>query len=98
MSRQKLVKKLMNTKLEVTPKELRKIKEGATLEAIQIVSVLPLLILRDKYGFGEVRLSRYVAHMGEAIDDLNAGRFTLVDVSDILREEVGIDVFTEEEK
>lgn len=98
MSRQKTMKKLRNKKLEVTPKEFKKMQERATLEASSIGIILPLLIMRDKYGFGKVRLNQYITHMEEALDDLTAGRFTLHDVSEMLKEEVGIVLFPEEEK
>lgn len=95
MSKQKLIKQLRNTKIELTPREIKKMKEEMTLEAVHIVSVLPLLILRDQFGFGEVRLKRYIDSMAVAIQDLNDGRFNLLDISDILEEEVNINVFSE---
>lgn len=93
--KQKVIKQLKNSKVELTYREIKALEEEMRLEAITIINVLPLMILRDKFGFGEVRLKRYINHMVEAIDDMGDGRFNLLDISDILEEEVNINVFSE---
>lgn len=92
---QKLKKKLRNQKVEISHKELMKVKDGATLEAAAIINIIPLMVLRDKFGFGHVRLDRYLKYMSEAVKDFNEGRFNLKDVADMIEAETGVKAVNE---
>lgn len=59
-------------------------------KALERINLLPLLVLRDKFGFGEVRLNRYIDHLIIAVEDFNQGRFTLEDIEKMLKEETNV--------
>lgn len=60
--------------------------------ALDKINLIPLLVLRDKFGFGQVRLNRYIDHFLEAVDDFNHSRFTLEDIEKMLEEETNISI------
>ena len=87
----------MEQPLSLTYRDLEKIKRDAVDRALVGVSLIPLLILRDKFGFGQVRLNRFIDNFLTAVDDLNHKRFTLEDIEKMLEEEANI-VFEKEDK
>lgn len=92
-----LKKQLMEQTVSLSYKEIEKMKMDAIDKALERVNLIPLLVLRDKFGFGQVRLSRYIDSFLEAVDDFNHKRFTLEDIEKMLEEETNL-VFKEEDK
>ena len=90
MNYKKLKRRLQTKPVTMTAKEVARLKREATNNAAEIVNLIPLLILRDKFGFGKVRLSRYLEHYNEAVEDFNSGRFDLKDIEQVLLDEVKI--------
>ena len=90
MNYKKLKRKLQTKPVTMTAKEVARLKREATNNAVEIVNLIPLLILRDKFGFGKVRLSRYLEHYNEAIEDFNNNRFDLQDIERMMLDEVKI--------
>ena len=86
----KLRHQLRNKPVELTPKQIEKLKAEATSKAAEVVNLIPLLVLKDKFGFGKVRLERYLKHYQEAVDSLNKGYLDLNDVQKVLLDEVKI--------
>ena len=80
----KLRHQLRNKPVELTPKQIEKLKAEATSKAAEVVNLIPLLVLKDKFGFGKVRLERYLNYYSEAIDAFNKGYLDLDDVQEVL--------------
>lgn len=97
MNHKKLKRRLQNKPVTMTAKELDKLAQKMTNNAVEIVNLIPLLILRDKFGFGKVRLSRYLEYYNEAIEDFNNDRFDLKDIEKMLLEEVKIGIWRDGE-
>ena len=97
MNHKKLKRQLHNKPITMTAKEVEKLKQELTNNAVEIVNLIPLLILRDKFGFGKVRLSRYLEYYSEAIEDFNNDRFDLQDIEQMLLEEVKIGIWRDGE-
>lgn len=97
MNHKKLKRQLQNKPITMTAKELDKLQRKLTNNAVEIVNLVPLLILRDKFGFGKVRLSRYLEYYNEAIEDFNNDRFDLKDIEEMLLEEVKIGIWRDDE-
>ena len=95
--KKRLKKQLMEQTVSLSYKEIEKMKMDAIDKALDRVNLIPLLVLRDKFGFGQVRLSRYIDNFLEAVDDFNHKRFTLEDIEMMLEEEANL-VFKEEDK
>lgn len=83
----------MNSKMK---KQVKKIKDKAYLEgqqeALNIVNMIPLIVLRDKYGFGKKRMTEYINYYLETIEAYNEDYLKLEDIVKVLKEEVGIDL------
>lgn len=60
-------------------------------EAFQRMMVLSLLVLRDEWGFGSIRIERFMDRLSELIDDVSAGRLSMDDITDALEEELDIE-------
>lgn len=74
----------------MTVQELEKIKRNATLQAVRVTNYFPLLILRDHFGFGEVRLKRFQEKYASMWDDFNNGLIDIGDIAAVLDEEVNV--------
>ena len=90
MNYKKLKRRLQTKPVTITAKEVARLKLEAANHALDLVNLIPLLILRDKFGFGKVRLSRYLDYYSEAIEDFNNGRFDLQDIEQVMLDEVKI--------
>ena len=84
-----------NRKIQYSIKQIRKMKveeyEKGQQEALNIVNVFPLLVLRDKFGFGKKRLKRFSKEYLEVINAYNKDYLDFDDVVKMIEEEVGID-------
>lgn len=60
-------------------------------EAFERMMVLSLLVLRDEWGFGSIRMERFMDRLSELIDDVGAGKLSMDDIADTLEEELGIE-------
>ena len=87
----KKLRRQLNQK-KVSQKDLIRAKDDAITESINIMAVIPLMILRDKYGFGTKRLVRWMRYFTETIDALFKKYVTVEDMARIIHEETGIDV------
>ena len=85
-----LRRKLNKETIQLTRKEYETLKEAERMNAANIINLIPLMILRDKFGFGKIRLERYLKHYQEAIESLNEGYLDLKDVERVMLEEVKI--------
>ena len=90
-----LRKKLNKETIQLTRKDYEALKEAERMNAANIINLIPLIILRDKFGFGKVRLERYLKHYQEAVDSLNKGYLDLNDVQKVMLEEVKIGFYEE---
>ena len=90
-----LRKKLNKETIQLTRKEYEALKEAERMNAANIINLIPLIILRDKFGFGKIRLERYLKHYQEAVDSLNKGYLDLNDVQRVMLEEVKIGFYEE---
>lgn len=72
------------------------VKKQASSEAIDTAFIamlaLPMLVMRDKYGLGKVRLERFMDQVIDLYESFNAGYLTLEDMHKALEDEVGIKI------
>lgn len=62
-------------------------------EAFQRMMVLSLLVLRDEWGFGEKRISRFMDQLSVLIVDVSEGRLSMDDITTTLEKELGLEFF-----
>lgn len=53
---------------------------------------LPLLALRDVYGFGKERLERFIDNLLEKYDSFREGYITLEDLQQTIKDETGVEL------
>lgn len=90
-----LRKKLNKETIQLTRREYEELKSKERMNAANIINLIPLIILRDKFGFGKVRLERYLGYYQEAVESLNEGYLDLKDVERVMLEEVKIAFYGE---
>lgn len=93
-----LRKKLNKETIQLTRKDYETLKEAERMNAAHITNLIPLIVLRDKFGFGKVRLERYLKHYQDAVDSLNEGYLDLKDVEKVMLDEVKIAFYKEEKE
>lgn len=85
-----------NTKITMTVKEREQMKarahEKGLNDALNITNMLPLIALRDEYGFGHKRMRRYMERYQNTLDAFFKDYLTLEDIAEVMEEEVKIDV------
>ena len=81
-----------NRKVTMTVREINKLKENATIRAVNITQLFPLMILRDKYGFGSKRLADFQKHYDDMWDAYNKGYVKLEDIARTIYEETGVKI------
>lgn len=52
----------------------------------------PLLVLRDKYGFGKKRLGDFTEYLIDEIKALESGYVSLDDIAKVIKDETGIEI------
>ena len=90
-----LRRKLSRETIQLTRKEYEELKSKERMNAANIINLIPLIILRDKFGFGKIRLERYLGYYQEAVDSLNKGYLDLKDIERVMLEEVKIGFYGE---
>lgn len=90
-----MAKKKKTPTYNLTWPQIEKIKKDARDEAIheamERALVMPLLVLRDHWGFGPARMERFIEQVSELMADIEAGRLDLDDITGTLEDEIGIE-------
>lgn len=94
MKKKKEKKKV--ARYNLTWNQIEDIKRKATSEAMDFafkqMMLLPLMVLRDKYGYGAKRLEDFIENVADMLDSYNRGYLDLDDIEKTLEEETGIKV------
>lgn len=84
------IRKHNNTPIMMTPKDIEKMQMKSTEHALEVIMGFALLALRDKYGFGKVRLRRFYKQFESITQAYNDGIITLPEIWDVLEKETGL--------
>ena len=80
----------------LTQGQIGEIKKQAADEAIHAAFILmcglPLMALRDKFGFGKTRLERFSDALLDLYDSFDKGYITLEDLHKTIYEETGVKI------
>ena len=78
--------------------DVQKMKDEAIKKAADTAFLLmlglPVLVLRDNWGFGTVRLERFIDQVIDMYEAFNEGYLTLDDIQKVIEEETGIEIIT----
>lgn len=88
--------KNMNTRKGMNPAlaamSARQKDNTLILAAYKANMIATLMVLHDKYGFGTVRLERFIDEHKKLLDAYNAGYLDVKDIENTLEEETGIKI------
>ena len=80
----------------VTMEEIRKYEkrgyDKAMDRAFVYASLVPMLVLRDRYGFGAKRLEDVFDYLNELAVDISKGYLSLQDIADTISKETGLEI------
>ena len=68
------------------------IKDDVTDKALRVIAYVPLIVLRDKWGFGKKRLEKFLFEFAEQIDCLENQYVSFDDMIAAIKEETGLNV------
>lgn len=68
----------------------KKTREEARREAFELMISIPLLVLRDKWGFGSERLERFIDQMFEIYSSIERKDVDFQDLMEVLERETKI--------
>ena len=82
---------------QMTYDELKKYEQRAYQKAvsenIKYLYALSYLSLRDDFGFGKKRMKKFMKGLSVNLEDLMADRISLTDIEEVMREEIGLEIF-----
>lgn len=82
--------------INIKASDVQQMKDEATKKAANtgflLMLGLPILVLRDKWGFGNVRLERFIDQVIEMYESFNEGYLTIEDIHQAIEEETGIKI------
>lgn len=98
--RRNMIKQGINVKSEpvinIKVADVQNIKKQATNEAVDTaftaMLAIPMLVMRDRYGFGRKRLEKFMDEVFEVYDSFNNDYLTLDDMHKALKDEVGFTI------
>lgn len=61
-------------------------------QALQMLLAVPVLVLHDKFGFGRIRLNRFLGYVQTWIRACNEDDNTLLEVYQVAKEEAGYEL------
>lgn len=67
-------------------------KQESIRQAVELYSVAVAMVLRDKWGFGKVRLERFLGQVQYLFDSIEKDYVSLEDCKQTLLEECGIEI------
>lgn len=82
--------KINPNKRPVTEADLRKAKREATSEAVNYAWAIMFSVLRDKFGYGPVRLQRMWNEVNNLSESITKGYVKVKDLMQTLDQEAGI--------
>lgn len=89
MTEEQLVAMVRRNVEEEMAIERVEIRQKAIDEAFAYLMAIPIVILRDKFGFGKIRLDRFKEHLSRWIRIIHTDEGTLKDLIHIARDECG---------
>lgn len=76
----------------LTDADIRRIKSEAVDDALRALLAIPVMVLHDKYGFGELRLSRFMGYVNTWIKAIHEDENTLSELVELAEKEAGFKI------
>ena len=92
ISRKELRKRKVTKTHGEWEKELRTVRKQATTDAVEMLQLFPLWVMRNSFGFGRKRLLRFYEEYQDLIEYYNDDIVSLDDIRRTLKDETGLDI------
>lgn len=80
---------------QVTLEELKKYEKRGYIRAKEEMSLyavlIPMWVLRNKFGFGAKRLEDFLEALEELTEDIDQGYLSIKDIKETIKKETGLD-------
>lgn len=76
----------------LTDADLQRIESKAVDDALRALLAIPVMVLHDKYGFGEVRLGRFMGYVNTWIKAIHEDENTLAELVELAEKEAGFKI------
>lgn len=83
-------KKVNPRRKPATQADVARAKKEAVDQAIDVSWAMSITVLRDKFGFGKVRIHRYWDEIDKLSEEIAEGRVSILDLMETIRDEAGI--------
>lgn len=85
-----MAKKINPRRRPASQADVARVKREAIDQAIDVSWAISITILRDKFGFGSVRIHRYWDELQKLSEEIAEGRVSVRDLMATIKEEAGI--------
>lgn len=86
------MKKTNPRRRPATQADVNKARKQATDQGVAAATAIVMFVLREKFGFGKVRLTRFWNEVNSLAEDVSSGEVKLDDIMDVLRDEYDIEI------
>ena len=76
----------------LTEDQITKMKNDAVSEAMLALLTIPVVVLHDKFGFGQVRLDRFTHYVYGWLDSVQTGEVAFSELQKICEAEAGFTI------
>lgn len=75
-----------------TQEQVDQLKKDAVDEAFKMLLSIPVMVLHDHFGFGQIRLDRFMNYALHWVESVQSGETKLTDLMKLAEEESGVRV------
>lgn len=68
----------------------QELRTEAVDDALRVLAYVPLMVLRDKFGFGKVRLDKFLREFAELVDCVENDYVGFEDMIETIKDETGL--------
>lgn len=72
--------------------DIRNMLRDTAADSFEMYAAVMLTVLRDKFGFGRIRLNRALGAMNGLVDEMQRGRISHEDLVQVLLDEAHVDL------
>lgn len=76
----------------LTEDQITKMKNDAVKDAVLALLTIPVVVLHDKFGFGQIRLDRFTHYMYGWLDSVQNGEVSFSELQKIAETEAGFKI------
>lgn len=76
----------------LTEDQIQQMKNEAVAEAVKMLLAIPMLVLHDKFGYGQIRLDRFLHYSMGWVRGIQNGEVSITEVVRLCEKETGLKI------